>query len=168
MRKFLLALCFALVAYSVFAGSYTTTITNRMMILGPTSMKPLGTNVIGLAYANSTAYTKGQIVTANSKIYFVVDAGTSASSGTGPGAAGEVVDGTVRFFQCLSSDRNLYLITHVSGGTVTLQGYGDLSSTNYDGAPIESGWRAGEGQPGCWQGAVYAVGTGAVISVLEH
>jgi hypothetical protein len=50
------------------------------------------------AYANSTAYSVGDRIAANSNVYVCVTAGTSASSGTGPSGTGTgITDGTAVF-----------------------------------------------------------------------
>lgn len=49
------------------------------------------------AWAQSTAYTVGDIVTANSQVWLCSTAGTSASSGTGPTGTSPIYDGSVRW-----------------------------------------------------------------------
>jgi hypothetical protein len=54
--------------------------------------------VLSAAWATSTGYTYGQMVTANSNLYFCTKAGTSAVSGSGPATtAASITDATVQW-----------------------------------------------------------------------
>lgn len=82
--------------------------------------------IVGGAWAESTTYAINSTVSANGNAYQCMTAGTSASSGTGPGGIGaNIVDGTAAwtYLSIANGDINFSSTAFTTGSTVALSSY---------------------------------------------
>lgn len=177
MKKFWLMLCLSLV---VLAGAdavqYTRVVSSRIVALPAAASKSL------TAWVTNTAYAQGalRLNTNNGMTYMALDGGTSAVSGVGPMALGEVTDNTVTWIPVATSIRRTWIIQNYAGGDVTVQ-FDPTSTTNGDGHVLVSGGSISQdgvdaiaGMSGTaldpasvWQGAIFLVSTGATVKITE-
>lgn len=131
--------------------------------VGSTSMKILARAGITAApdWVTNTVYANGDYVTANTRIFMCLTAGTSTNTGTGPSAVTDTTDGTVTWRPALMTTRKGLVFVNMATSSTAYVYLAERAAVTNSGIALgPNGCSVSFSGTECPQSEFYAVYTG--------